>query len=349
MLGLSVGLAACGVPGPPVPPTVKVPAVPKELTASQVGERVVLRWTPPRLNTDGTGIEGWPRLEVHRAFLSDPAQPEERFAEQARIAYTIPEQVVDTFLHDGVMVFPDVVGATVLKQEAGRMAVYGVKAVNAKGQDAGFSNLAEVRLYPVPTPITRIGARVRADAIELRWTPPLRTTSGTPVEAIAGYEIYRSDSGEEGSFILHGTAAVARYEDTQFDFGQRYFYHVRTLGQFGADTVESENSALVEVLARDVFPPPVPANLIAVAGPARVELTWDASPTADLAGYFLYRSRQLGAGYERLTARSLRAQSFSDTQLEPGVAHYYVVTAVDREGNESGYSEEAAATPFPPE
>lgn len=348
MLGLSVGLAGCGVPGPPVPPTAKIPAVPTELTVSQAGERVVLRWRLPRLHTDGTRIEGWPRLEVHRAFLSDPTQPEDRFAEQARIVYTIPEQVVDTFLHDGVMVFPDVVGAAVLKQEAGRVAVYGVKAVNAKGQDAGFSNLAAVRVYPVPAPIARIEARVRADGIELRWTPPSRTTSGTAVEAIAGYQVYRSDSGEEGSFILHGTAAVALYEDAQFDFGRRYFYRVRTLGQFGADTVESESSTAVDVLARDVFPPPAPANLIAVAGSARVELTWDASLAGDLAGYFLYRSRQSGAGYERLTRHALRAQSFSDTQVEPGVGHYYVVTAVDREGNESGFSEEAAATPLPP-
>ena len=337
------------MPGPPVPPTTKIPAVPTDLTAGQVGERVVLRWTLPRLYTDGTRIEGWPRLEVHRAFLADATALPEVFAGHARIAYTIPEQVVDTFLHDGVMVFPDVLGAAVLKQQAGQVAMYGVKAVNAKGQDAGFSNLVAVRVYPVPPPIARIEARVRADAIELRWTPPSRTTSGTPLEAIAGYEIDRSDSGQESSFVLHGTTGVARYEDTQFAFGRRYFYRVRTLAQFGADTVESENSAVVEVTARDVFPPPVPANLIAVAGAARVDLTWDASPADDLAGYLFYRSRQSGAGYERLTPQALRAQSFSDTGLEAGVQYYYVVTAVDREGNESGYSEEAAATPLPPE
>jgi len=61
LLLLAVALTGCGVPGPPVPPTTKIPAVPTELTASQVGERVLLRWTLPRLNTDGTRIEGWPQ------------------------------------------------------------------------------------------------------------------------------------------------------------------------------------------------------------------------------------------------------------------------------------------------
>jgi fibronectin type 3 domain-containing protein len=93
----------------------------------------------------------------------------------------------------------------------------------------------------------------------------------------------------------------------------------------------------------------VPANLLAVAGPRRVDLTWDASTAADLAGYFVYRARQSGTGYERLTPQALRAQNFSDLGLEAGVPLYYVVTAVDREGNESGYSEEAIATPLPPE
>jgi fibronectin type 3 domain-containing protein len=93
----------------------------------------------------------------------------------------------------------------------------------------------------------------------------------------------------------------------------------------------------------------VPGNLIAVGGPVRVALTWDASPAADLEGYYLYRSRQLGEDYERLTPRPLAAQSFGDTGVEAGVDYYYVVTAVDKEGNESAFSAEADAAPLPAE
>lgn len=343
---LGLVLAGCGVPGPPVPPTAKIPVAPLNLEAQQSGEQVLLRWQTPRLHTDGSRIEGWPRLEVHRAFLSEARPTTQAFADESRVAYTIPEGVVDTFLEGEAVVFPDVLGPERLLEQAGQFAVYAVKAVNEKGQGAGISNLAAVRLHPVPTPVRRVEARVTERGIELRWDAPTDTTSGTPLEGIAGYEVYRSRSGGPGSFVLHGTAATSRYEDVQFSFGQTYFYQVRTVAQFGSDTVTSENSRAVEVEARDVFPPPAPANLIVVAGEGRVDLTWDASVIDDLAGYVVYRSREPGRGFQRLNQPPLAAQSFTDQfELEAGLSYYYLVTAVDKEGNESGYSEEISATP----
>lgn len=342
--------SGCGVPGPPVPPVARIPAVPRDLAAQQVGERVLLRWTLPRLYTDGARMDAYPRVEVHRAFLGEGTDPEVAFAGAAQVVYTIPGQVVDTFLHDGVVVFPDVVAPAVLKEQAGRRAAYAVQAVNAKGQTAGFSNLASVRIYPVASPIRRLEARVTERAIVLTWPSPERTTSDTPLEALAGYQVYRSPSGAEGSFVLHGTAPTARYEDTQFQFGQRYFYRVRTLAQYGRDVVESADSVTTDVLATDVFAPPVPVDLIVVAGSGRVDLTWDASAAPDLAGYHVYRATAADGEYRRLNAQLLAAQSFSDSvDLEPGREYYYVVTAVDREGNESPFSEPVAGRPLPSE
>lgn len=339
-------LAGCGVPGPPIPPTAKIPQAPTDLVAQQVGERVVLRWTLPRLHTDGTRLRGLPRIDVYRTFFSNSSGRKDEFAARARVAYVLPAQVVESFLHNEIVVFPDVLGPDLLREEAHSYAVYGLKAVNEKDQDAGFSNLISVRVHPVPVPIARIDPQVQEGALRLRWSAPVRTTSGTPLEAIAGYEVYRSPTGQEGSFALHGTAPTTFYEDTQFEFGQRYFYRVRTLAQFGADTVSSDSSVVKEVLARDLFPPPIPANLIAVASEGRVDLTWDASPAVDLAGYFLYRSLESGSGYQPLNSRPLAGQTFADTAVEPGKRHYYVVSAVDKEGNESKQSAEVAATPL---
>lgn len=341
-------LGGCGVAGPPVPPTAKIPVAPTGLAANQVGERVVLRWTVGRLYTDGTRMEGWPQLEIYRAFLAE-APDEDKFAAEAKVVYVLPERVVESFRRNDIVVFPDVLGAAALGQQAGRTAVYAVKAVNAKRQDAGFSNLATVRLYPVAAPLERIETRVTERALELRWAAPQRTTGDTLLEAIAGYQVYRSEAGPEGPFALRGTAPTTVYEDTDFQFGKKYWYRIRTLAQFGADTVESDNSVGVEVDARDVFPPPAPAHVIIIAGAERADLTWDASPAADLAGYHVYRSREPGRGYERLTQELLRAQSFADTGLGAGTTFYYVVTAVDAEGNESPNSEEVSAAVLPPE
>ncbi|MGH9804985.1 MAG: fibronectin type III domain-containing protein [Candidatus Acidiferrales bacterium] len=349
MFLFSLLLLACGVPGAPVPPTAKIPQPPLDLVGRQSGERVVLRWTLPKLHTDGSRLPRPPRLEVHRAFLDDPQPSPETFAAASHLAYALPGPVVAGFLHNDIVVFPDVLDATVLDEQAGKYAVYGIKAVNDKKQDAGFSNLVAVRVYPVPEVVSGLLCRVTERAIELRWTPPRRTSGGAPLEAIAGYQIYRSDSGEEGSYALHGTAASARYEDTQFRFGARYFYRVRTLAQYAADTVESESSASLEVVVRDLFPPPVPANLVAVGGAARVDLTWDASPAPDTAGYFLYRGLSDDVVAERVNVEAIIVLSFADTNVEPGATYYYAVAAVDRDGNESGRSAPVAATPIKPE
>jgi len=321
--------------------------VPENLEARQAGERVLLRWQTPRFHTDGSRIEGWPRLEVHRAFLPDGQPAAEVFAREAGVAYTIPEMVVDTFLEGETVVFPDMLGPDRLREQAGRFAVYAVRAVNDKGESVGFSNLAAVRVHPAPRAIRRVTARVTAREIELRWETPTDTSSGTPLEGVAGYEIERSPSGKKGTFVLHGTAATARYQDTQFVFGETYFYRVRPLAQFGTDTVEGESSPVTQVLARDVFAPPAPANLIAVAGPGRVDLTWDESVAEDLAGYSVYRSREAERGFLRLNRQPLVAQSFADEfEIKAGVNYFYLVTAVDKDGNESGYSPVVSATPL---
>ncbi len=66
----------------------------------------------------------------------------------------------------------------------------------------------------------------------------------------------------------------------------------------------------------------------------------------DLAGYVVYRSREPGRGFRRLNRQLLAAQSFADTsELEAGVDYYYLVTALDKNGNESGYSEEVGVRP----
>ncbi|MGH9863029.1 MAG: fibronectin type III domain-containing protein [Candidatus Acidiferrales bacterium] len=333
------------MPGPPVPPTPKIPVPASDLAATQTGERILLRWTLPRLNTDGTRLPEPPKHEVYCAFFEEANPSPESFASSAELVQALSPESIQVGLQDSTVVFEDVLGADALRKNAGRFGVCGVKALSARGKDAGFSNLAAVRVYPVPEPLAQIESRVTEPAIELRWTPPARTTSGTPLAAIAGYEIYRSETGEEASFVSQGRAATPLFEDKQFRFGGRYFYRVRTLAAYGPDTVESEDSATVEVAPHDVFAPGAPANLIVVPGEGRADLTWDASPAADLAGYFVYRSRTAGGGYQRLTPQALVVQSLTDTQVEAGVSYYYVVTAVDAADNESGYSNEVAVKP----
>jgi hypothetical protein len=340
---LSLFSLACGVVGPPVPPTAKIPAPPQDLVVEQRGEQVMLRWTLPALHTDGTRAARGQRVEIYRWFTDSPANLSERFGTEAQIVYVVPEDVLGQFLQGDRVEFADPLGAWQLKEQAGRTAVYGVKALNQKDEAAGFSNLAAVRLYPAPAPVSEIGARVTERALLLHWKAPGETTSRTPLPALAGYRVFRKRQAEEEWKVV-ATPLTSEYTDTDFRFGETYQYRVRAVAQYGNDQVEGLDSTPLRVTPQDVFAPPVPENLVAIASRGRVDLTWDASTAADLAGYLVYRSAQPGGGYQRLTAEPILVQSLGDPAVEPGKTYYYVVTAVDRAGNESARSVPAAAT-----
>jgi len=87
----------------------------------------------------------------------------------------------------------------------------------------------------------------------------------------------------------------------------------------------------------DVTPPTTPANLVAtLAGPSRVDLTWDASADANDVSYDVYRD---GGPIGTSTTAS-----FSDTAAVAGATHTYVVRAYDAAGNVSGDSAGAVIT-----
>ena len=74
-----------------------------------------------------------------------------------------------------------------------------------------------------------------------------------------------------------------------------------------------------------------------------VDLAWKAPPHhQEIMGYLVYRSNRSGEGYALLTAEPVQTTGWRDTSATPGRAYYYVVTSLERNGLESGYSDEAA-------
>jgi Abnormal spindle-like microcephaly-assoc'd, ASPM-SPD-2-Hydin len=78
------------------------------------------------------------------------------------------------------------------------------------------------------------------------------------------------------------------------------------------------------------------------AAPYAVSLYWTAS-TSTVSGYNVYRSTTNGSGYSRINGSLVATVSYSDSTVQNGLTYYYVTTAVDSSGNESGYSNQATA------
>jgi glycosidase len=106
-------------------------------------------------------------------------------------------------------------------------------------------------------------------------------------------------------------------------------------------SLPARGGAILVTEVIDLTPPAAPTGLTAAEGNGQVALDWSAS--AGAAGYHVYRSPLTGGGFVRVTGTPISATELTDTGLENGRTWFYVVTALDAAGNESGWSDEASA------
>jgi len=73
-----------------------------------------------------------------------------------------------------------------------------------------------------------------------------------------------------------------------------------------------------------------------------VALSWDAS-TSQVAGYNVYRGTTNGGPYTKINSGLDASTNYTDQSVQSGLSYYYVTTAVDSQGAESSYSNQAQA------
>ncbi len=98
----------------------------------------------------------------------------------------------------------------------------------------------------------------------------------------------------------------------------------------------------VRLMGPDKVPPAVPADFTAEPGLKGIKLSWTNVLEADLSHYNIYRAELSGGEYDKIGQTAVN--SFVDTDVVAEETYYYVITASDTSGNESGYSAEASAT-----
>ena len=97
-------------------------------------------------------------------------------------------------------------------------------------------------------------------------------------------------------------------------------------------TSDASNSPALEDLAGSGTPPPQHS----------VDLSWSPS-TSSVVGYNLYRGTKAGGPYSRINSVLDASTAYTDSTVQGGQTYYYVTTAVDTSGSESGYSNQAQA------
>jgi hypothetical protein len=341
----------CAKIADPLPPEVRIPKPATDLAARQVADSVLLSFSMPAQNTNGSTVSTLQRVDVlrlpadKRLSVKEPTSDAEIFRRALRVQ-SIPATSFASYLHGNTFFIPDKIqippGASINFYSFR----YAVLFVNKKNQAAGPSNWVSIDPIPIPPPPAGLSAEVTEHLIQLNWNAPLQNLDGSTPAKIAGYDIYRSEIKDSFPSAPINSAPVekAEYEDRNFEFDKTYFYAVRTIGSL-QPRAESLPSETIEVVSRDTFPPSPPRDFHALLEGGTVILLWAPSVSNDVAGYRVYRQEK-GAAARQLVQKALLASwSIRDNQVTSGKSYEYSVLAVDSHGNESEAAKAAAEIP----
>lgn len=349
-------LAACGMPGTPLPPSLNLPVQVKDLKATRTAERVRLTWTMPTKNTDKLLLKGKVQVIVCRKL------PNAQDCEQVGKLEKNPGEPVDA-------------GQELPEQLATGMPrplTYFVELLNKNGKSAGKSNPAVVAAGEAPAAVLGLDAQIQKVGVVLHWNaaldgpeasairlqrkllapaPPPAGLPAPPAKTASSVLAPAPEPAEQNLLVEVKDRAQVGAIDKDIHFGETYEYRAQRVLRVNVGGTQMELdgplSAPVVVEARDVFPPAAPKGLAAVSVAATkstsagVDLDWEPNTEADLAGYVVYR-REGDGDWERVSPTVLLVgPGYHDAHVQPGHTYEYSVTAVDQSGHESLRSEPA--------
>jgi fibronectin type 3 domain-containing protein len=215
---------------------------------------------------------------------------------------------------------------------------YVVTAADSAGNESAGSEEAGATPIDVTAPAAPAGLSAIAGdgAVSLDWHD-----NGEP--DLMSYSVYRSTAGAPFVLLSSGLADSA-YADTAVVNDTTYAYVVTAIDAAGN---ESDDSKTAMVTPQDLTPPAAPTGLTATAGDGQVSLDWDDNAESDLSSYTVLRATTAGGPYSAV-ASGLVTSDHGDTDVVNGTTYFYVVTAVDGDGNTSEESNQAPATPQAP-
>lgn len=221
--------------------------------------------------------------------------------------------------------------------------LYEVNLADPPGPSPAFctSPLEAIDVTAPSAPASLTATPIGANTVQLNWS------ASTDDWYVFGYRIMR-----DGQLLDYVGGSTLSYTDLNVPAG----LHTYTVAAFDSASPRGAGATVIDQLISgmgqrygnvsaespeatndqpDVTTPSVPANLVSVAGPSQVSLTWSASTDdVGVAGYGVYRDSVL--------IGTVTTNSYVDTGLAIG-SYTYAVDAFDATGNRSAQSSPTTA------
>ena len=351
-------LTGCGAPGIPEPPSLELARPVRDLRAVRKGHAVHLSWSVPTETTDHQIFRHAGATKICRSIgtpLHDCEPPLAEVVTQKVATARSPrlklwKRPAEKPPASPQANYTDQLSSDVEIHSPTTNLTYAVAVLNSYGRSAGLSNQVQVPAAPTLPPPPNLSTQLTPQGISISWNAvrPSRDIPGLRYL----YRIYRRDT-ETGKDSVAGEVPLSEDPassllDTGFEWEKTYDYRgtvVTLIERAGAvESVEGDDTPPVRVVAHDIFPPATPTGLqAAFSGPGQkpfIDLVWNANGEADLAGYNIYR-HEAGHGEMKMNPQVVKTPAYRDSDVTPGHAYVYSVSAVDVRGNEGAKSEEA--------
>lgn len=365
----------CANPAPPHPPSLHLPNLVKDLTASRVGDQVEFHWTTPTKTTDALLIKGAMTAEICR--VAAPAS-NSAAAPRCTPVKRLPVQPGPSQTAE-VLPQPLTLGPSAL-------LLYRIQIFNSREHSAGLSAPAFAVSGAAPPPVEQLHAKAIRSGVMVEWQPQTTASAVELDRLIDGAVTHGKTAPPKSKSIPKTRSATSKSNepvksplqsktvtpeetrlrtppsssdlggtiDRNAQMGQTYHYTAQRVMSASLDghslEIRSSVSPAITVSVRDTFPPAPPTGLAAVPGgdtpsDRSIDLSWEPDADPDLAGYLVYRQSVAPNGIpegsaSRLTSTPIDAPAFSDKTALPGRRYAYHVTAIDGLGNESAPSAE---------
>lgn len=247
MVFMLLAIVACGKKLPPVAPESVVPEPVKELRVISRDGRLLIRFTNPSKNVDGSKLTDLAGFKVMRRVMDDKVCKgcPERFP----VVYDI-----DISYPKGAIIEKDRVSYQDKELKPGTGYEYKVVPYNKDGYEGPEAPRVSFTWNLPPDRPKNLDVKAGDKLAELSWTPTEALSDGTPVKELAGYNIYRREEGSKPSIDPVNPAPLKQTNFSDFGLrnGKKYLYTVRAVVQVNEILIEGASSDEITVTPKEV-------------------------------------------------------------------------------------------------
>ena len=199
---------------------------------------------------------------------------------------------------------------------------YKVVAIGKIEEANSIDSEVKSAVYNLVKPVVTVAYDSAKNGVKVSWEP---------IEGAVQYKVYRSLTGEDGSWSRISTTTKTTVTNTKnFDRAQKYYYKVIALAENEAGNSEYSD---VQVYLGKLPAPEVTVSNIASSG--KIQIKWTKVDGA--VKYELYRATSKNGTYKLLS--TTKGTSFKNTSATAGTTYYYKVRALAEDPNaNSDYS-----------